>query len=115
MQWCLKLDLNQQPFPYEGAALPFELLRHLGCAAELESATFGATIRRSNQLSYAHMVLPAGVEHSLTGLKGRGRNRLSSAAYKGPATPQLPYCGTMARAKRFEHSSGGFGDRCFAS
>lgn len=69
--WCLKLDSNQRPCPYEGLALPTELLRHLGCTAELESATSGATIRCSNHLSYVHMVLPAGIEPSFPGVKDR--------------------------------------------
>ena len=34
----------------------------MGCTTELESATFGATIRCSSQLSYVHMVLPMGFE-----------------------------------------------------
>lgn len=70
-RWYLGLGSNQRPFPYEGSALPTELLRHLGCTAELESATFGATIRRSNHLSYVHMVLPGGFEPTYPGVKGR--------------------------------------------
>ena len=78
--WCLKLDLNQRPIPYEGSALPTELLRR--------GVTGGSRLR--NLLGHNQALLPFELRpHGTpcedrtrdTGVKGRGLNHLSKGAY----------------------------------
>lgn len=53
----------------------------MGWTTEIESATFWATIKRSNQLSYAHMVLPAGLEPAPLAWKASVLAILTMATY----------------------------------
>ena len=47
------------------------IILYLGWLTELESAPFGATIRRSSQLSYSHMERMTGLEPATSCLEGR--------------------------------------------
>lgn len=53
MWWALQ-GSNLGRADLQPAALPTELRARVGCESGLEPPTFGATNRRSNQLSYSH-------------------------------------------------------------
>ena len=53
MWWALQ-ESNLGRADLQSTALPTELRARVGCESGLEPPTFGATNRRSNQLSYSH-------------------------------------------------------------
>lgn len=53
---------------------------NMGCPADFDSATSGATTRRSYHLSYGHMATPAGLEPATFGVTGRRANQLRYGA-----------------------------------
>lgn len=53
MWWVLQ-ESNLGRADLQSTALPTELRARMGCESGFEPPTFGATNRRSNQLSYSH-------------------------------------------------------------
>ena len=66
----LPAGFDPAPVAWGATVLTTSLWELMGWPEELESSTFGATIRRSSQLSYGHMVTRTGFEPVLPPWKG---------------------------------------------